>query len=47
MMKIKPIGKTRYVINGRLIIADNFKKAIAEYISITTSGAKVMFARKG
>ena len=47
MMRIKPIGKSRYVVNGMLIIADTYKQALAEYVSITNAGARVVFARKG
>ena len=45
-MKIKSTGETQYVINNMVIIADNFKAAIAEYISIHGSGGKVIFGGK-
>ena len=45
-MKIKPVGKTRYVINNMLIVADSYKAAIKEYVSVHGSGANVIFAAK-
>ena len=47
MLKIKHMNDNRYTINGMLVLATNYKAAIAEYISITNGGAKVLFARKG
>jgi hypothetical protein len=45
-MKIKPIGKTRYTINGAIIIARNYKEAIESYLAQFGSGSKIQFAKK-
>ena len=45
IMKIKPIGKTRYVVNGMLVIADNYKQALTEYLAVH-GGSRPMFAVK-
>ena len=47
MMKIKHIDNNRYVINGRVMIARNYKDAIREYVEIFGTGARVFFAKKG
>jgi hypothetical protein len=47
LMKIKHMNENRYLINGMLVLAKTYKEAIAEYISVAGSGAKIQFARKG
>ncbi len=46
MIKVKPIGGAKYVINGCIIAAKNYKDAIAEYLSIHDGGSKPIFGTK-
>ena len=46
-LKIKHTSDNRYIINGLLILAKTYKNAIAEYLNIHGSGAKIHFAKKG
>ncbi len=45
-MKIKQQNENRYTINGMVLMANTYKDAIAEYVSIVGSGAKIQFAKK-
>ena len=45
-MKIKHMKENRYIINNMLIVAENYKAAIAEYLSVH-SGSRPIFGKKG
>jgi len=46
MMKLKHQSQTRYIVDGKLIMAENFKAALQKYMETWGSGG-VAFARKG
>ena len=46
MIKVKPIGETKYIINGCIIVAKNYQNAIAQYLSVNDGGAKPIFGSK-
>ncbi len=43
MIKIKSTGGTKYIINGYVVAAKNYKDALTEYLSIYEGGAKPIF----
>ena len=45
-MKLKHQSQTRYIVDGKLIMAENFKAALQKYMETWGSGG-VAFARKG
>jgi len=46
-IKVKPIGKTQYIINGYIVAAQNYREALENYISVHCGGAKTIFPEKG
>ncbi len=46
MITIKQIGKARYIINGYIIVAKDYRNAVAQYLSVNDGGAKPIFGSK-
>jgi len=45
-MKLKHQSQSRYIVDGKLILADNFKEALAKYMEVFGSGGIAYAARR-
>ena len=45
-MKLKHQNQNRYIVDGKLILADNFKAALAKYMETFGSGGIAYAARR-